>query len=661
MNIIKQKIKITLSVICSFILALLVITPTSASSIPAIYLNELYANGAYYYNPCGGVNNSNSGGSYGGTFNGGENQDKIIDWFASAGIDGISDNPAAIAGILGNFYAESGYNPYSHTSGTSYYGVYQTDVQSLINAVTAIGDYWGQTAPEEANDKALDLELSMLVNNKLWTGEPRFSDYVNGVKKYSKTGEEGASLYAEIFEVAVERAIADSPKGGANSKLSATAEQFAASIGRNLVNRYWQGLSKRMEVAAQVYPSVVERISSSSGGSGISGSSSSSTPSVNTADLIDSDGWFKEGSITGLTQESALSSEWLSKLKETPSETYNNGKGKPTAILLHYTAGPGSPDRTSGLSIYGDNLYPAHFTIDLIEKKAWQHFPLNRPSLATKYADQYSIQFEIVGWGYNEKPGDKYDLASFGDAEWDYLAQYLIPISAYTGIPLTSDVPWEDPNWEVDNFTQRDLNLSGVIGHMHVQDDKIDPGNIWPQVQAAIERGGGGSTGTDICGNSISTASSGSVAALQETVLKYAWPDTGHGTTPTSAYAELVKQRNAQGLYTGGGVTDCGGWVTALMQESGWDPDYNKNKDDTSGQLTYLQDRSNGWEEIHPSNASDLQPGDVAVNSHHTWAFVGDIPGFATQIASASLGGRSPQAGTESLNYDNPHWFRKVK
>lgn len=99
MNIIKQKIKITLSVICSFILALLVITPTSASSIPAIYLNELYANGAYYYNPCGGVNNSNSGGSYGGTFNGGENQDKIIDWFASAGIDGISDNPAAIAGI----------------------------------------------------------------------------------------------------------------------------------------------------------------------------------------------------------------------------------------------------------------------------------------------------------------------------------------------------------------------------------------------------------------------------------------------------------------------------------------------------------------------------------------------------------------------------------
>ena len=97
------------------------------------------------------------------------------------------------------------------------------------------------------------------------------------------------------------------------------------------------------------------------------------------------------------------------------------------------------------------------------------------------------------------------------------------------------------------------------------------------------------------------------------------------------------------------------------MQESGWDPDYNKNKGDTSEQLTYLQDSSNGWEEIHPSNASDLQPGDVAVNSHHTWAFVGDIPGFATQIASASLGGRSPQAGTESLNYDNPHWFRKVK
>ncbi len=614
--------------------------PVSAGSLPEQYISELYDNNIFYYNPCGG--SLSGGGSLNNNYVGhfdpslilsAKNADKQNSDFGNAG--SWSDTDTASMKKLLETYGDLAYQV-GRTVNIPYVGILVQLRYEDPKAICGKNNLWGIGCPP---------------------GTPP-----GGGKNFSTLGE-GFVGYADCIT-----------NGRHDQAIGITdPKEFLEKLGPTWVQGDINGAGyahissmKNSVDALQSYidspegQAIVQTFTGYSDSSSSSGSSNAST--TNTADLIDSDGWFKEGSISGLKQESALTSEWKSRLKETPSSTYNNGLGKPTAILLHYTAG-GPQDGTSGLKLYGDNLYPAHFTIDLVEKKAYQHFPLNQPSLATKYADQYSIQFEIIGYGYNAKPGDKYDLASFGNEEWDYLAQYLIPISAHTGIPLTTDVSWEDPNWEVDNFTQRDLNLSGVIGHMHVQDDKIDPGNIWSQVQAAIQRGGGGFGGTDICGNSITTASPGSVSALQQTVLKYAWPETGHGTTPTSAYAELVKQRNAQGLYTGGGVTDCGGWVTALMQESGWDPHYNFDGKggNTSSQKAYLEDTSNGWEEIHPSNASDLQPGDVAVNSHHTWAFVGDIPGFATQIASASLGGRAPQPGTESLNYDSPHWYRKVK
>lgn len=639
--------------------------PVSATPIPEPYINELYANGVYYYNPCsdyvsGSGSGSNSNNNYIGHL-----------------------DPSL---ILSAKNADKQYSDFRQANGKLAGDWSDTDTASMKTLLEAYGDLAYQVGrtvniPYVAilvqlrYEDARSEPSSICGKNNLWGIACPPGTPPGGGKNYNTLGE-GFVGYANAIT-----------NGYHNQAIGITdPKEFLEKLGPTWVQGDINGAGyaligamKNSVDALQNYinspegQAIVQTFTGYSGSSGSSGSDTSGTSgssNSNTTDLIDSDGWFKDNSISGLQKESALDSAWKSRLRETPSSTYNNGLGKPTAILLHYTAG-GPQDGTSGLKLYGDNLYPAHFTIDLVKKKAWQHFPLNQPSLATKYADQYSIQFEIIGYGYNARPGDEYDLASFGDEEWDYLAQYLIPISAYTGIPLTSDVPWEDPNWEVSNFTQHDLNLSGVIGHMHVQDDKIDPGNIWPQVQAAIQRGGGGSSGgsvndSNVCGTSGNTitGSPGSIDALQQTVLKYAWPDGSHGTTPMPAYAELVSERQKAGLYVGGisypGI-DCGGWVTALMQTSGWDPNYNSGNGPTGTQEAYLRDPANGWEQIHPTDASELQPGDVAMSDDHTWAFVGDIPGFATQVASASLDSRAPCAGTESLNYQGARWYRKVK
>lgn len=167
-------------------------------------------------------------------------------------------------------------------------------------------------------------------------------------------------------------------------------------------------------------------------------------------------------------------------------------------------------------------------------------------------------------------------------------------------------------------------------------------------------------------------ADSGSVKALQDKVLELAWPENTHGTDKKPEYAAVVQQyengekKDSDGTpysYVGGcsGV-DCGAWVSILMRESGWDPDYNSGGGPTAHQLQYLQN-SDKWESLNAIGTSipedQLKPGDVAVNDGHTYAYVGEIAGFGSHIASASLCGRAPTAGGEAPGDGSYYWFRK--
>ena len=181
-----------------------------------------------------------------------------------------------------------------------------------------------------------------------------------------------------------------------------------------------------------------------------------------------------------------------SELDESPSGvgTYTTENGKPNKILLHSTEEIGR----DGIKIYpSGNVYPAHFVINLKEKKIWQHFSIYQPSLAIVNHDKSGpIQIEIVGFSTPSSDGYKseWDLKKFSDEDWDYLAKVLLAISEETGIPLTSSVSWTDGAERLgdEEFT----NYKGVIGHMHVPgNDHTDPGNIWQYVEDAIERQSG--------------------------------------------------------------------------------------------------------------------------------------------------------------------------
>lgn len=184
-------------------------------------------------------------------------------------------------------------------------------------------------------------------------------------------------------------------------------------------------------------------------------------------------------------------------------------------------------------------------------------------------------------------------------------------------------------------------------------------------------------SGSPLCTNSSDLTLSGDAGSLQSLVLEYAWSHYYQApyTERKPAYAEAVSRRLASGKYVGGTVNgaagiDCGGFVTTLMQESGFEPNYNAGGGNTAAQESWV--KANGWQLLNENehttvNTGILQPGDVAFTPGHTFVYVGDIPGFDSKIASASYSetgsyARAPMAGRESLTYGNggiARWYRK--
>ena len=153
-------------------------------------------------------------------------------------------------------------------------------------------------------------------------------------------------------------------------------------------------------------------------------------------------------------------------------------------------------------------------------------------------------------------------------------------------------------------------------------------------------------------------------------VKRYAWPEyKGLDITPTDAYRDAVKTAIGQKRYVGGtsypGI-DCGGFVTTLIIDSGFDKGYNsesllaKGAGNTLRQEAWLKEK---WERISDTDPTDRQPGDVAINDTHTYIFVGpDAFPNKQPIASASWDERAPMQGSESVvnnGYSQFRWYRK--
>lgn len=228
----------------------------------------------------------------------------------------------------------------------------------------------------------------------------------------------------------------------------------------------------------------------------------------------------------------------------------------------------------------------------------------------------------------------------------------------------------------------------------------IEPGNIplvelWAKVPWIYLEAGGNNTTTGLTEAERATYASAIVAGIKKaapsaagstidscganvgglsnTVLSYAWPNyRGSGyITPKPEYEAATEAARAAGQYIGGirypGI-DCGGFVTRVMVNSGYEPAYNSSATggNTVSQLAWV--RAN-WQLVGRGNTlstSALQAGDVAFrvnsdgsNDGHTFMYAGDIPGFDEKIASASLDDRAPMAGTENPLANNIEWYRK--
>ena len=159
----------------------------------------------------------------------------------------------------------------------------------------------------------------------------------------------------------------------------------------------------------------------------------------------------------------------------------------------------------------------------------------------------------------------------------------------------------------------------------------------------------------DLSECSIGNAS-GSVQDLVNTAMQLAWSDGPHGTSQKPSYKKALSIARQKGWYFGGAAgNDCGGFVTVVMRLSGADPNYNSKKEATPGQKAYLDSKPGTYKNLgQPKSTKDLQPGDIAINSGHTFIYVGPVsghPNFKGDQASASYSAnfansRAPSAET---------------
>lgn len=201
----------------------------------------------------------------------------------------------------------------------------------------------------------------------------------------------------------------------------------------------------------------------------------------------------------------------------------------------------------------------------------------------------------------------------------------------------------------------------------NIEQAAIDRTAAGEAILAKLQAEGAGPGSSTGCLNT----SAGDIAALQATVKMYAWPDfhaSGYVTLKPE-YKEAVDKAVVNGGYVGGinykGV-DCGGFVTRVMIDSGFEPNYNSAKGNTETQKKWLDAN---WEKIGTGSTIDtatLQPGDVAIQVGHTFMFAGtNIDGFGKNtsswkgVASASLDSRAPMAGLENMTDSSLTWYRK--
>ncbi len=255
---------------------------------------------------------------------------------------------------------------------------------------------------------------------------------------------------------------------------------------------------------------------------------------------------------------------------------------------------------------------------------------------------QESQSRTIDSWVLDHAAGN--DYGSIGDNEWEVLKR-------------------QKTTEEAAHFWHASFERSAdTVSQIK---ERIDDANKFLQQFTGRTASGGATTGGTNCSSSFTGGD------LIETLLAYAHPEYTEGQYPLNpapkpAYLEAATRLEKEGKWVGGGTAeigvagiDCGGFVSILLTQSGFEPEYNYGLDPSKGasnqQYGQLPWAKANWKFLGNGgsiNVSDLKPGDVAYSDGHTFLFVGQVNGFSSQYASASYS----ESGRTIGKYPNVYW-----
>jgi hypothetical protein len=224
--------------------------------------------------------------------------------------------------------------------------------------------------------------------------------------------------------------------------------------------------------------------------------------------------------------------------------------------------------------------------------------------------------------------------------------------------------PYEGSPYVMNNFDQVHKNMKIITqdnGPLDGIDTRFGAYTIYSKLGGDSSSGG---------------CSSGAVAgSIVQTAINYAWPDYHKPDycREKPSYQAAIEVASGKGEYVGGTCTiggtwvgvDCGAFVTRVMRDSQADANYNQANGNTIAQQTYLDSHPEKYQKLtNATGTKDLQAGDIAINSDHTYIYVGGSnPGFNGNSASASFsekGGswRAPMASTAYGIDGQFSWYR---
>ncbi len=309
------------------------------------------------------------------------------------------------------------------------------------------------------------------------------------------------------------------------------------------------------------------------------------------------------------------------------------------------------------------------------------------------------IGFGIIQWSFERRNGHGRDKQNTGDepiggiekaakdagvpvTDLGFQLKYMIQeaesaqLIDFNNLFSVFGVSSSDNVWDIQK-KQTAVEKATTFWHdaFERSNDYTTHGNIQHRIDFADKafekfkgRSAAGNSSASSSGDNCSAAGSGDLIA---TLMEYAHPEyhennySGPVPPPKQAYLDVATKLQNEGKWVGGGnipgdsnqagypAIDCGGFVSILLTQSGFEPDYNFGLDmdrgssnQEYGQLPWAK---RNWKFLGAGSqisTNDLQPGDVAYSNGHTFIYVGQVNGFGSLYASASYSWwRAPMAG----------------